>query len=144
MRVSESSHVEREDEVVRRIEKRALDFQGWRGDDTVMEHPTIQRYEVDVFYNYHYDWDPTMTKANRVTTFNIYLAGDYTRGGTNSPYLSPPKDTRWCDVIECDEAGKDGYQGVVVKPIARSAIYWENLQFTQTVPHIKECAMLAF
>ncbi len=127
MRDSESAHIDRDDEVVRRIEKRAMEFQGWRGSDTVVEHPTIQRYKVDGFYNYHFDWDPSLTRGNRITTFNIYLVGDCTGGGTNFPFLPQPNDTRWCNVIECDDEGRDGYQGVTFKPIAGSAVYWENI-----------------
>jgi len=124
--MSESAHVNRKDEVVRRIENRAMEFQGWRGNHTIIEHPTIQRYKVDGFYNYHYDWDPSLTKGNRVTTFMAYLVDDCTGGGTNFPYLPQPDDTWWCDIIECDEDGRDGYQGVTFKPIAGSAVYWEN------------------
>jgi len=127
MRDSESAHLNRSDEIVQRIERRAMEFQGWRGTDTVMEHPTIQRYTIDGFYNYHFDWDPSLTQGNRVTTFNVYLVGDCTGGGTNFPYLTMPEDNRWCDVIECTEEGRDGYQGVSFKAIAGSAVYWENM-----------------
>lgn len=61
-----------------------------------------------------------------MTTFMAYLVSNCTGGGTNSPFLSQPDDARWCDVIECDEKGRDGYQDVIFKAIVGSAIYWEN------------------
>ncbi|KAK4443763.1 putative prolyl 4-hydroxylase [Podospora aff. communis PSN243] len=129
IRDSQSAHIDRSDPVVRRIEKRAMEFQGWRGPDTVIEPPTIQRYAVDGFYSYHFDWDPSLTGegGNRITTFNVYLVGDCTGGGTNFPYLERPNDARWCDVIECTEEGMDGYQGVTFKAIPGSAVFWENM-----------------
>ena len=56
------------------------------------------------------------------------LVGNCTGRGTNFPFLSHPSYTRWCDVIPCEEEGKgrDGYQGVILKPIVGSAVYWEN------------------
>jgi len=125
MRISESAAIDRNDSVVRRLAKRAKDFQGWRGDS---EPLTVLRYNAGGFLNYHYDWDEALAPGNRVSTFMVYLVGNCTGGGTNFPYLPQPNDTRWCDVIECDEAGRDGYQGVTFKPIAGSAVYWENFR----------------
>ncbi|XXG96883.1 hypothetical protein Hte_003174 [Hypoxylon texense] len=126
MRMSESAPINRKDPVVRRISKRALEFQGWRGNSSFVEPLTVLRYNVNGFYNYHFDWDESLTEGNRVTTFMVYLVGDCVGGGTNFPFLPQPDDARWCDVIECDEEGRDGYQGVTFKPIAGSAVYWEN------------------
>ncbi|GAW16599.1 hypothetical protein ANO14919_060320 [Xylariales sp. No.14919] len=126
MRVSDSAWMDRQDPVVRTITQRAREFQGWRGKNTSIEPLLVQRYQADGFYNYHFDWDESRTRGNRATTFMSYLVGDCAGGGTNFPFLPQPSDDRWCDVIECDEEGRDGYQGVIFKPIVGSAIFWEN------------------
>ncbi|KAI0187047.1 putative prolyl 4-hydroxylase alpha subunit [Xylaria flabelliformis] len=126
MRVSESAWMDRKDPVVRSITRRAREFQGWRGRNSTVEPLLVQRYQANGFYNYHFDWDEAITRGNRVTTFMSYLVANCTGGGTNFPFLPQPSDDRWCDVIECDEEGRDGYQGVIFKPIVGSAIFWEN------------------
>ncbi|KAI1125134.1 putative prolyl 4-hydroxylase alpha subunit [Nemania abortiva] len=126
MRVSESAWMDAKDPVVRSITRRAREFQGWRGRNASVEPLLVQRYHTDGFYNYHFDWDESRTQGNRATTFMSYLVGNCTGGGTNFPFLPQPTDDRWCDVIECDEEGRDGYQGVIFKPVVGSAIFWEN------------------
>ncbi|KAI0533015.1 putative prolyl 4-hydroxylase alpha subunit [Xylaria digitata] len=126
MRVSDSAWMDPKDPVVRSITQRAREFQGWRNKNTTVEPLLVQRYQVDGFYNYHFDWDESRVDGNRVTTFMSYLVGNCTGGGTNFPFLPQPSDDRWCDVIECDEEGRDGYQGIIFKPIVGSAIFWEN------------------
>jgi prolyl 4-hydroxylase len=115
------------DPVVRRIEKRAINFQGWRGEDTHIQPLKTQRYGYNGYFSFHYDWDPSVKEGNRVTTFMIYLVDECTGGGTNFPRLQQPDDHRWCDVIACDEDDRDGYDGVTFKPVAGSAIFWENM-----------------
>ncbi|KAI1328865.1 putative prolyl 4-hydroxylase alpha subunit [Xylariaceae sp. FL0255] len=127
MRISESAYADVKDPVVRNITRRAREFQGWRSRSTNVEPLLVQRYKVDGFYNYHFDWDEDRKEGNRVTTFMTYLDSNCTGGGTIFPFLTQPSDDRWCDVIECEEEGRDGYQGVIFKPIAGSAIFWENL-----------------
>ncbi|OBT76375.1 hypothetical protein VF21_03578 [Pseudogymnoascus sp. 05NY08] len=122
-RVSISAYVPRDD-VVRRIEQRARAFQGWRGNSTRLERLKTQKYAVNGFYNFHYDWDNLVTDGNRVTSFMIYLNANCTGGGTNFPKLKPPKDTRWCSVIDCED---NEYEGVTFKPIKGSAVFWENM-----------------
>ena len=114
------------DPVVRQISKRAREFQGWRGNATRMEPLLVQRYNVDGFYSYHFDWDESISHGNRVTTFMSYLVANCTGGGTNFPFVNQPKDRRWCEITECDEESRDGYQGVIFKPIVGSAVFWEN------------------
>jgi prolyl 4-hydroxylase len=46
--------------------------------------------------------------------------------------LEQPKDERWCDAIECDEEGRDGYQRVIFKPVKRAAVFWENFHMNGT------------
>ncbi|KAE9372645.1 hypothetical protein N431DRAFT_505004 [Stipitochalara longipes BDJ] len=122
-RVSESAYVPRDD-IVRRIEKRARSFQGWRGKNTQLQPMKTQRYRVNGFYNFHYDWDSTAQDGNRVTTFMIYLVGNCTGGGTNFPRLRRPDDPRWCNVIDCED---EEYAGVTFKPIEGSGVFWENM-----------------
>ncbi|PYI05625.1 hypothetical protein BO78DRAFT_271472, partial [Aspergillus sclerotiicarbonarius CBS 121057] len=122
-RVSESAYVPRDD-VVRQIEKRARKFQGWRGKATHLQELKTQRYGVNGFYNFHYDWAGDSDEGNRVTTFMVYLATNCTGGGTNFPRLERPEDRRWCNVIECDD---DEYSGVTFKPIPGAAVFWENM-----------------
>ncbi|KAM3485430.1 hypothetical protein MY3957_009959, partial [Beauveria namnaoensis] len=128
-RVSETAEVER-DGIVRRIEARARRFQGWRGKSTKLQRLRTQRYRVGGFYTFHYDWDRTLTEGNRVTTFMVYLAADCTGGGTNFPKLKMPADDRWCSVVDCED---DEYQGVTFKPIAGSAVFWENMYANGTL-----------
>ncbi|KAE8350082.1 hypothetical protein BDV28DRAFT_159929 [Aspergillus coremiiformis] len=122
-RVSESAVLPR-DETVIRIEERALAFQGWRGNSTYMQPMKTQRYGVNGFYNFHYDWDSLVEKGNRVTTYMVYLVADCTGGGTNFPRLPRPNDTRWCNIIFCDD---DEYDGVTFKPRVGTAVFWENI-----------------
>lgn len=113
---------------MRRISQRAADFQGYRGKKTLIEPLLVQRYGTDGFYGYHFDWDETLSVGNRATTFMTYLVANCTGGGTNFPFLANPDDGRWCEegVIECDEEGRDGYQGVIFRPVVGSAVFWEN------------------
>lgn len=126
MRRSEQVIMDRKDPIARRLAQRAREFQGWRGNTTYVQPLSVQRYNVSGFYNYHFDPDGYITKGNRVTSFMIYLTDDCTGGGTNFPFLQQPNDTRWCDVIECDEEAKDGFQGTTFKPVKGSAVFWEN------------------
>lgn len=53
----------------------------------------------------------------------VYLKGDCVGGGTSFPKLERPQARQWCEFIECDEKG---VEGVVFKPRAGSAVFWEN------------------
>jgi prolyl 4-hydroxylase len=52
--LSEFVEVERDD-VVRRVERRARKFQGWRGKSTQLQPPRVQKYEEGSFLDYHYN-----------------------------------------------------------------------------------------
>ncbi|KHO10567.1 hypothetical protein MAA_11832 [Metarhizium robertsii ARSEF 23] len=124
IRVSESAILE-QDEVTRQIRRRARQFRGWHGNKTVAIQPLkVQRYSVNGYYSVHYDWDGYVTEGNRVATFMIYLVDSCTGGGTNFPRLRRPVDSRWCSIIECED---DEYPGLTFKPIAGSAVFWENM-----------------
>ncbi|KAI1268089.1 putative prolyl 4-hydroxylase alpha subunit [Xylariaceae sp. FL1019] len=132
MRRSESAYADSEDPVVRRIAQRAREFQGWRNRNTTIQPLLVQRYGVNGFYSYHFDWDEDSVQGNRPTTFMTYLDANCTGGGTNFPFLPHPGDERWCDVIACTEEERDGYKGVIFKPIKGSAIFWENFHQNDT------------
>ncbi|GAB0139119.1 hypothetical protein EsDP_00007334 [Epichloe bromicola] len=129
VRVSESAEIPVDDVVIRRIQKRARHFMGWRNANTTIQPIKTQRYGFNGFYTFHYDWVDFDSRfpGNRMTTFMVYVEDACTGGGTNFPRIPQPQDKRWCDVIACsgDDDFED-YPGVTFKPIAGSAIYWEN------------------
>jgi prolyl 4-hydroxylase len=64
----------------------------------------------------------------------VYVAANCTGGGTHFPRLQKPVDRSWCRFIECDaepsnQGGKEDLsQGVIFKPIAGNAVFWENMR----------------
>jgi prolyl 4-hydroxylase len=126
------------DHTVKNIEMRARSLMGWRNDQTRLEPMKAQRYFHNGFYSFHYDWihpDDGGPEGNRVATFMIYLEANCTGGGTNFPRIPKPKDRRWCNIIACDgDIENEEYPGVTFKPIAGSAIFWENFHPNGT-PH---------
>lgn len=133
------------DEVVRCIEARARTFQGWR-DEQWIERLRTQRYRPGGHYNHHFDWSSSYGGWGRVSSFMAWVEGsplDKTSpllgGGTEFPLVKRASLHRnWCQFIECDtesgghhtdsakEAGLG--PGVVFKPLAGNAVYWENFQ----------------
>lgn len=81
VRVSETATLQ-SDEIVKRIESWALKLKGWRTDSFELQELKIQRYGFNGCYTFHYDWV----------------------GGTNFPRLEQPKDSRWCEIIECNNS----------------------------------------
>ncbi|KAH9985965.1 hypothetical protein F4779DRAFT_624334 [Xylariaceae sp. FL0662B] len=55
LRASETADIPRDD-VVRKIEKRARRFMGWRNNNTGIQPLKAQRYHFNGFYTFHYDW----------------------------------------------------------------------------------------
>lgn len=122
------------------IEDRARRFQGWRP-DTFVEKLWAQRYRVGGHYTYHYDWSAATRSSGRVSSFMVYLEANCTGGGTHFPRLARPRGKEWCGFIECDEQRLQVAQesesislkdGIVFKPIAGNAVYWENLRVDGT------------
>ncbi|KAL4926229.1 oxidoreductase, 2OG-Fe(II) oxygenase family [Aspergillus undulatus] len=124
-RLSDRALLPRTD-IVRCIESRAKAFQGWKP-HLYIERMWAQRYNVSGHYIHHYDWAGTARGrgGDRLSTFMVYLAADCVGGGTNFPRLRMPRDTKWCELLECD-AGKKG-EGVTFKPIKGNAVFWENV-----------------
>ncbi len=130
-RTSQSTDVRRDD-TVRCIEERALTFQGFDTKESQLEPLQLVKYTVGEQYDFHTDWftDPqyytSYNGGNRFSSFFVYVhvSNDTTGGGTNFPYVDPPKDERWCSFVECDEPYANG---VTFRPRRGNAIYWENL-----------------
>lgn len=126
-RKSENAFAVRDD-VLRCIERRAKEVQDWQS-NYKLEAITIQRYDTDGFFDYHYDHvDRFPARPDRLTTFNVYLEGNCEGGGTHFPYLTRPTDESWCKYIECESAEN----GIVFKPVAGSAVYWANIRSNGT------------
>ncbi|KUJ19286.1 putative prolyl 4-hydroxylase subunit alpha-3 [Mollisia scopiformis] len=75
IRFSEVALIDRDD-VVRCVEHRARDFQGWRPDIHI-ERLRTQRYGIGGHYNHHYDWSGASREADRVSTFMVYVNAKY-------------------------------------------------------------------
>ncbi|KAK3372678.1 hypothetical protein B0H63DRAFT_564056 [Podospora didyma] len=131
IRMSQSTDLRR-DAVVKCIERRALDFQGFDTHETQLEPLQLVKYGPGEHYDFHTDWlaDPQYSTSfnggNRMTSFFAYVhvSNDTTGGGTNFPLVSPPRDERWCGFVECDEPYANG---VTFRPVEGNAIFWENL-----------------
>lgn len=121
------------DEVVRCIEERALQFQGYDIPRTRLEPLQAVQYDLGEKYAPHTDWftSPLQTTSefggNRLSSFFVYIStsDDIVGGGTQFPLLDAPKDERWCEFVNCDAGWDDG---VTFRPISRNAVYWRNLQ----------------
>ncbi|KAH8897903.1 hypothetical protein GQ53DRAFT_778128 [Thozetella sp. PMI_491] len=130
-RTSQSTDVRR-DAVVKCIEQRALDFQGFDVQESHLEPLQLVKYGPGEHYDFHTDWftDPqyytSFNGGNRLSSFFVYVQvlNDTTGGGTNFPFIEPPKDERWCGFVECDEPYANG---VTFRPVEGNAIFWENL-----------------
>lgn len=124
-------------QTVKCIEERARKFQGWRP-YTFIEKLWSQRYGVGGHYTYHYDWSTATPTSGRVSSFMVYLEANCTGGGTHFPRLAKPIGGEWCKFIECNNvedllveaASEDASleDGVIFKPIASNAVFWENMR----------------
>ncbi|KAK2624958.1 hypothetical protein QTJ16_005327 [Diplocarpon rosae] len=129
IRIPERASVTR-DPIVRCIESRALDFQGFDIPRSHLEPLQLVRYGVGESYHLHPDWlEPTSIApevgGNRISSFFAYVAADnLTGGGTNFPILNAPFDERWCEFVDCDEPWDNG---VTFRPVPGNAIFWQNL-----------------
>jgi prolyl 4-hydroxylase len=89
---------------------------------------------------YHYDFSAPTPTSGRVSTFMVYVEANCTGGGTNFPRIERPRGGEWCRFVECPGEGEeegeeeltDGaggkVEGVVFKPIAGNAVFWENIR----------------
>lgn len=126
-------------EVVRCIEDRARALQGWR-DEVWIERLRVQRYHPGGHYNHHFDWSSSRGGWGRVSSFMAWVDDDHGQlqgGGTEFPALQARQDPRWCRFVQCSstdgepDAAGTGYAdpgGVVFRPLAGNAVYWENFR----------------
>ncbi|KAH8731387.1 hypothetical protein GQ44DRAFT_671203 [Phaeosphaeriaceae sp. PMI808] len=121
------------DQTVKCIEDRARRFQGWRP-NVFIEKLWAQRYGTGGHYTYHYDWSVATKSSGRVSSFMVYLESNCTGGGTHFPRLRHPASTstdhEWCRFMECSPISTNSSlgEGIVFKPIAGNAVYWENMR----------------
>ena len=140
IRNSEVALVPDGDPTVQCIASRALSFQGYPP-NVYIEKFRTQRYGTGGHYSNHYDWTGASRRADRVSTFMVYLAAEGVEGGgTNFPRIPKPSPMpeEWCDFLECGEEGRtrnvlaggdaEGLEGLTFKPVKGSAVYWENLR----------------
>jgi prolyl 4-hydroxylase len=123
------------DHTVKCIEDRARAFQGWRP-FVFVEKLWAQKYGTGGHYTYHYDWSTATKTTGRVSSFMVYLEANCTGGGTHFPRLKHPgKEGEWCRFIECPDGDsavgekEDPLkEGVIFRPVAGNAVYWENMR----------------
>jgi len=124
-RRSMTAKLDRNDDVIKRIENRAQSFSFYKrvGD---FQPIVVQNYGIAGQYRDHYDWfDNTQALGGNIaSTFFVYISSNCTGGGTNFPRLTPPEDEKWCEFVDCDRPLDEG---MTFKPILGNAIYWENL-----------------
>lgn len=130
-RLSTTAKLNRNDDVIARVEARAraLPFYRAVGDFLPM---VVQNYGVAGVYRDHYDWfdNPHAVGGNIASTFFVYVHANCTGGGTNFARLTmPPEEKegdgeRWCEFVDCDRPLDEG---VTFKPMVGNAVYWENL-----------------
>jgi prolyl 4-hydroxylase len=131
-RTSQSTSLE-SDDIVRCIEQRALEFQGFDTRRESLEPLQLVQYAQEQEYHAHTDWftSPAQTTAeyggNRLSSFFVYVhaSDDIVGGGTQFPSLDAPTDERWCDFVNCDAEMEDG---VVFRPVQGNAVFWRNLK----------------
>lgn len=121
------------DDVVRCIEQRALDFQGFDTKRESLEPLQLVAYSHAQEYHSHTDWftSDAQTTAefggNRLSSFFTYVhvSDDIVGGGTQFPQLDAPADERWCAYVDCDAEVEEG---VTFRPIQGNAVFWRNLK----------------
>jgi prolyl 4-hydroxylase len=121
------------DEVVRCIEQRALEFQGFDTKRESLEPLQLVKYGESQEYHSHTDWFTSPAQAtaeygrNRQSSFFVYVhaSDDIVGGGTQFPLLDAPEDERWCAYVNCDAEMKDG---VVFRPVQGNAVFWRNMK----------------
>ncbi|KAE8327728.1 hypothetical protein BDV39DRAFT_204744 [Aspergillus sergii] len=111
------------DEIVKCIEQRARLAQPW-SPGMGLEILSVQRYQKNGFFSHHWDSFLNSPGPDRKSTFNIFLDGNCTGGGTHFPELPLPDDPDLCNILDCDSK----LNGTVFKPITGNAIFWENVR----------------
>jgi prolyl 4-hydroxylase len=136
---SSMSAVLPDDPVLRCIEQRSVDFQGYMPRNR-LEDIQVVKYTVGDHFRPHFDWFSGMANP-RLSTFFVYLACDSGElsddgavgddeaqcegGATQFPHYEGLFSSAWCKFIDCKD--DSGVGGVAFKPAIGNAVYWENL-----------------
>ncbi|KAF2994261.1 hypothetical protein E8E13_002050 [Curvularia kusanoi] len=131
-RTSQSTSLE-SDEIVKCIEQRALDFQGFDTPRESLEPLQLVKYGESQEFHSHTDWftsDAQTTEeygGNRLSSFFVYVSAseDIIGGGTQFPLLDAPKSEQWCKWVNCDADMEDG---AVFRPLPGNAVFWRDLK----------------
>ncbi|OJJ42208.1 hypothetical protein ASPZODRAFT_147691 [Penicilliopsis zonata CBS 506.65] len=108
------------DSTVKCIERRAQSLQQWT--NMALEPLSVQRYQKDGYFVHHHDGFGD-SLPNRMSTFNVWLDGNCTGGGTHFPMIPRWEDPALCAFLDCEAAEN----GTVFKPIAGNALFWQNV-----------------
>ncbi|KAH8896361.1 hypothetical protein GQ53DRAFT_819468 [Thozetella sp. PMI_491] len=122
-RTSSTAFLPREDAVIQRIAKRAIEFQGY------MEHRRVDiqvtSYQEGQEYRPHFDWIPEgEVDFNRFSTIFAILEASCDDCGTQFPEIDvdwTKRDKEWCEYLDCSQ------NVLTTKNINGSALFWRNL-----------------
>lgn len=88
-----------------------------------LEPLTVQRYQKDGYFLHHLDAVGAGYLPDRRSTFNVWLDGNCTGGGTHFPMIQRWEDPDLCEFLDCQTSEN----GTVFKPLAGNALFWENI-----------------
>lgn len=122
------------DPVVRCIEQRSVDFQGFLP-RSHLEDLQVVKYGISDHFRPHFDWFGG-DENPRISSFFVYIAcdagedasagdGECKGGATQFPDYEGKFPAKWCKFIDCHD--DSGVGGVAFKPIPGNAIFWGNL-----------------
>ncbi|KAH7021009.1 uncharacterized protein B0I36DRAFT_424902 [Microdochium trichocladiopsis] len=122
------------DPVVRCIEQRSVDFQGFLP-RSHLEDLQVVKYGISDHFRPHFDWFGGDSNP-RISSFFVYIAcdaddtnhpgaGECKGGATQFPDYTGAFPAKWCQFIDCHD--DSGVGGVAFKPIPGNAIFWGNL-----------------
>lgn len=89
-----------------------------------LEPLAIQRYQKDGYFLHHLDAIGGSILPDRKSTFNVWLEGKCTGGGTHFPMIPRWEDSALCAFLDCYSTEN----GTVFKPLAGNALFWENIR----------------
>jgi len=130
-RTSSTAYLPDNDNIARRLARRAVEFQGFTRDVSVELQTT--RYYCGQEYKSHFDWYDQVGKTTygkRISTFFVILESNCTQCGTHFPDLHfdcGEMSSKFNEVVDCGNV-----EGTIVRPIPRSAIFWRNRHLNGT------------
>lgn len=84
---------------------------------------TVQRYQQNGYFLHHLDALGMGFFPDRRSTFNVWLDGNCTGGGTHFPMIPRWENPALCAFLDCHTTEN----GTVFKPLAGNALFWENV-----------------